>query len=186
MHHRYMQHGYMHHGYMHHGYMHHGYMHHGYIHHGFMHHGYMHHGYMHHQQSESRIHALLTPSAWVTRPERPKGAKDEVKQARRAANQKSGPNGPLDFYDDHNRLIMVTLTNNIITTVMMIKNEQLVGRGSWLQSQRLWKVRKGNTTQHLIWAEKYSRKYIWQFGEIHLNTMLMMMIEMVSAGGERG
>ena len=73
----------------------------------------------------------------VTRPERPKGAKDEVKQARRAAIQKSGPNGPLDFYDDHNRLIMVTLTNNIITTVMMIKNEQLVGRGSWLQSQRL-------------------------------------------------
>ena len=66
----------------------------------------------------------------VTRPERPKGAKDEV-------NQKLGPNGPPDFYDDHNRLIMVTLTNNIITAVMMIKNEQLVGRGSWLQSQRL-------------------------------------------------
>ena len=33
-------------------------------------------------------------AAWVTRPER---AKDEVKQARRAANLKSGPNGPLDF-----------------------------------------------------------------------------------------
>ena len=29
--------------------------------------------------------------AWVTRPERPKGVKDEVKQARRA---KSGPAGP--------------------------------------------------------------------------------------------
>ena len=35
--------------------------------------------------------------AWVTRPERPKGAKDEVKQARRAAAQKSGPGGPQDF-----------------------------------------------------------------------------------------
>ena len=35
--------------------------------------------------------------AWVTRPERPKGVKDEVKQARRAASQKSGPGGALDF-----------------------------------------------------------------------------------------
>ena len=32
------------------------------LHHGYMHHGYVHHGYMHHQQSESRIHALWTPS----------------------------------------------------------------------------------------------------------------------------
>ena len=32
--------------------------------------------------------------AWVTRPE---GAKDEVKQARRAANLKSSPVGALDF-----------------------------------------------------------------------------------------
>ena len=30
----------------------------------------------------------------VTRPERPKGAKDEVKQARRAADWKLGPGGP--------------------------------------------------------------------------------------------
>ena len=29
--------------------------------------------------------------AWVTRPERPKGAKDEVKQARRAQSQPEGP-----------------------------------------------------------------------------------------------
>ena len=36
--------------------------------------------------------------AWVSRPERPKGAKDEVK-ARRAPNKKSGPRGPLDFYN---------------------------------------------------------------------------------------
>ena len=28
--------------------------------------------------------------AWVTRPERPKGVKDVIKQARRAAAQKSG------------------------------------------------------------------------------------------------
>ena len=34
------------------------------------------HGYMH---------------AWVTRPERPKGAKDEVKQARRAQSRPEGP-----------------------------------------------------------------------------------------------
>ena len=35
--------------------------------------------------------------AWVTRPERPKGAKDEVKGARRATNKKLGPGGPLNF-----------------------------------------------------------------------------------------
>ena len=42
--------------------------------------------------------------AWVTRPERPKGAKDEVKQARRAQSRPEGPlprsrapEGPLDF-----------------------------------------------------------------------------------------
>ena len=35
--------------------------------------------------------------AWVTRPERPNGVKDVIKQARRAATQKSGPGGPLDF-----------------------------------------------------------------------------------------
>ena len=34
-------------------------------------------------------------SAWVTEPERPKGAKEEVTQARRAASYKSGPAGPL-------------------------------------------------------------------------------------------
>ena len=40
--------------------------------------------------------------AWVTRPERPKGVRDEVKQAWRATSQKSGPNGaprlPVDWY----------------------------------------------------------------------------------------
>ena len=68
--------GYMHHVYMHHGYMHHGYMYHGYIHHGYMYHGYMHHGHI----------CIMDTSAWVTRPECPKGAKDKVKQARRAAS----------------------------------------------------------------------------------------------------
>ena len=46
------------------GYMHRGYMHRGHMHRGHMHRGHMHHGYMHHQQSESRIHALWTPS-WI-------------------------------------------------------------------------------------------------------------------------
>ena len=36
-------------------------------HHRYMHHGYIHHGYMHN---------IMDTSAWVTRPERPKGAKD--------------------------------------------------------------------------------------------------------------
>ena len=35
--------------------------------------------------------------ARVTLPERPKGAKDRVKAARRATNQKLGPGGPLNF-----------------------------------------------------------------------------------------
>ena len=36
------------------------------------------------------LHAsyIVVIMAWVTRPERPKAAKDEVKQARRAPNQK--------------------------------------------------------------------------------------------------
>ena len=38
----------------------------------------------------------LKVSAWFTRPERPKGAKDEVKEARRAADQSRSwdPEGP--------------------------------------------------------------------------------------------
>ena len=32
-----------------------------------------------------RLGCIMDTSAWVTRPERPKGAKDEVKKARRAA-----------------------------------------------------------------------------------------------------
>ena len=37
---------------------------------------------------------ITDTSAWGTRPERPKGVKDEVKEARRAANWKLGPRGP--------------------------------------------------------------------------------------------
>ena len=40
----------------------------------------------------------MTIIAWVTRPERPKGAKDKVKEARRAANYKFGPGGSLNLY----------------------------------------------------------------------------------------
>ena len=56
-------------------------MHHVYMHHVYMHHGYIHHGYMHH----IRDTAIMDTSAWVTWPERLKGVKDEVKEARRAA-----------------------------------------------------------------------------------------------------
>ena len=45
-----------------------------------MHHRYMHQGYMYHGYIE--VHkevSVLVNFAWVTRPERPKGAKDEVK-----------------------------------------------------------------------------------------------------------
>ena len=64
---------------MHRGYMHRGYMHHGYMNHEYMNHGYMDRGYMH------------------CGPQRPKGAKDEVKEARRAKRRpeglKGGPKG---------------------------------------------------------------------------------------------
>ena len=62
------------------------------MHHVYMHHGYMHHGYMPHGNIidiciiDSCIIAVevekevLVNFAWVTRPERPKGAKDEVKR----------------------------------------------------------------------------------------------------------
>ena len=75
------------HGYMHHGYMHHGYMHHGYMHHEYMHHGCMHHLYIHHIMDT----CIMDTSAWVTRPERPKGAKDEVKVVQRAKRRPEGP-----------------------------------------------------------------------------------------------
>ena len=37
---------------------------------------------------------IMDTSVWVTRPERPTGAKDEVKEAQRATDLKLGPGGP--------------------------------------------------------------------------------------------
>ena len=34
---------------------------------------------------------IMDTSAWIARPERPKGVKDEVKQARRAQSRPEGP-----------------------------------------------------------------------------------------------
>ena len=41
--------------------------------------------------------SILRSIAWATRPERPKGVRDKIKQARRAANKKSEPGGPQDL-----------------------------------------------------------------------------------------
>ena len=41
-----------------------------------------------HEDGVSEIWRIV---AWVTRPERPKGVKDEVKQARRAQSRPEGP-----------------------------------------------------------------------------------------------
>ena len=64
--------------------MHHAYMHHMYkctsflhINLGYMHNRYTHHGNMHDIEVEKEV---VVTFAWVTRPERPKGAKDEVKR----------------------------------------------------------------------------------------------------------
>ena len=68
----------------------HGYMHQGYMHYGYMHHGYMHHGYIHHIMDTCIMNTcimdtcIMDTSAWVTRPERPEGAKDEVNSFRNA------------------------------------------------------------------------------------------------------
>ena len=51
-------------------------MHHTCMHHGYMHHGYMHHVYMHHIMDT----CIMDTCEWVTWPERPKGAKNEVKR----------------------------------------------------------------------------------------------------------
>ena len=76
--------------------MHSGHKHHGYMHHGYMHHGYMHHRYKYHDTGivdtciiDSCIikveveKEVLVNFVWVTRPEHPKGAKDEVKRPKR-------------------------------------------------------------------------------------------------------
>ena len=62
-------------------------MYHGYIHHGYMYHGYLHHGHMYHRYMHQIMDTcIMDTSAWVTLPERLKGAKDEVKEVRRAAD----------------------------------------------------------------------------------------------------
>ena len=40
---------------------------------------------------------VLVNFAWVTRPERPKGVKDEVKRPEGPPIRSRGPEGPLDF-----------------------------------------------------------------------------------------
>ena len=53
---------------------------------------FMHHGYMHHIMDTCIMDksimdtCIMDTSAWVTRPERPKGVKDEVRKARRVAD----------------------------------------------------------------------------------------------------
>ena len=42
----------------------------------------------------SLVSALLREGAWVTRPERPKGAKDEVKGPEGPPTRSRGPEGP--------------------------------------------------------------------------------------------
>ena len=53
----------------------------------YMHHGYIYHGYMYHIMDTCIMDTcIMDTSAWVIRPERPKGVKDEVKEALRAAD----------------------------------------------------------------------------------------------------
>ena len=71
-------------------YVHHIYMHLGYMHHGYVCLGYMHHGYMHDMKVKKEV---VVTSAWVTRPERLKGAKDEVKRPEGPPTRSQGPEG---------------------------------------------------------------------------------------------
>ena len=80
----------MHHRYMHHRYMHHRYMHHRYMHHRYMHQGYMYRGYIELHKEVS----VLVNFVWVSRPERPKGAKDEVKRPEGLPTRSQGPEYP--------------------------------------------------------------------------------------------
>ena len=82
--------------------MHDEYRHNGHMHHGYIHHGYMHHRYMHHSCTDTCIIDIevdkevlvLVTFAWVTRPERPKGAKDEVKRPEGPPTRSRGQEGP--------------------------------------------------------------------------------------------
>ena len=48
----------------------------------------------HHHWQLSLVSALWREGAWVTRPERPKGAKDEVKGPEGPPTRSRGPEGP--------------------------------------------------------------------------------------------
>ena len=52
----------------------------------------MHHRFMHHRVEVEK--EVLVNFAWVTRPERPKGAKDEVKRPEGPQVRSRGPEGP--------------------------------------------------------------------------------------------
>ena len=55
-----------------------------------MHQGYMYRGYIEVHKEVS----VLVNFAWVSRPERPKGAKDEVKRPEGPPTRSRGPEGP--------------------------------------------------------------------------------------------
>ena len=60
-----------------------------------MHNRYMHQGYMYHGYIEvPKEVSVLVNFAWVTRPERPKGVKDEVKRPEGPPTKSRGPEGP--------------------------------------------------------------------------------------------
>ena len=60
-----------------------------------------------------------SPVAWVTRPERPEGVKDVIKQAQRAATLKSGPGGPLDFYVKYFSEFRCIISSSSITSLLL-------------------------------------------------------------------
>ena len=76
---------------MHLGYTNDGYVHLRYMHHGYMLHGYMHQVYIHDIKVQKEV---MVTFAWVTRPERSKGAKDEVKRPEWPPSRSRGPEGP--------------------------------------------------------------------------------------------
>ena len=68
------------------------------MHHGYTCHGY--HGYTHDDTCirDTEVEELVVVTfAWVTRPERPKGAKDEVKRPEGLPARSWAPEGPLNF-----------------------------------------------------------------------------------------
>ena len=106
MHHTSIPHRYTHQRYKNHKYVYYKYICHRYVHHNsihvsrFMHHRFMHSRYIHSQTHICRCRGgkeVLVNFVWVTRPERPKGAKDEVKRPEGPPIRSRGLEGPLDF-----------------------------------------------------------------------------------------